>query len=75
MATVTLEKARQMLKAYLDAEFAVSEGRTVSFGGRSLTSFDLAEIRAGRQEWERKVKGLERAAAGGSASYKLATFD
>lgn len=69
---VTLSQAQNMLQRYLTAEQEVLEGRTVSFGGRTLSMADLDEIRSGRQEWERKVN---RASSGGSAPYKLATFE
>jgi hypothetical protein len=71
---VTLTQAQQMLQRYLTAEQEVLEGRTVSFGGRTLSMVDLDEIRAGRQEWERKVNGLQQAATGQSRPYKLADF-
>lgn len=71
---VTLEEARRMLRRYLDAEDAVLDGRSVTFGTRSLTMLDMDEIRAGRQEWERKVANLESAARGRSRPYKLAVF-
>ncbi|WJN60927.1 primosomal replication protein PriB/PriC domain protein [Pseudomonas sp. SO81] len=69
---VTLTQAQNMLQRYLTAEQEVLEGRTVSFGGRTLGMADLDEIRVGRQEWERKVNRLS---GGGSAGYKLATFE
>lgn len=71
---VTLDEARRMLRRYLDAEDAVLDGRSVTFGSRSLTMLDMDEIRAGRQEWERKVANLEQAARGGRRPYKLAVF-
>lgn len=70
-----LTQARRMLQRYMEAEEAVLDGQTINFGGRSMTMADLAKIRSGRQEWERKVKALEGAAVGGGSSYKLATFD
>lgn len=71
---VTLDEARRMLRRYLDAEDAVLDGRSVTFGSRSLTMLDMDEIRAGRQEWERKVANLEQTARGGRRPYKLAVF-
>ena len=50
------------------------DGRSVTFGPRTLTMLDMDEIRAGRQEWERKVANLEKAARGGRRPYKLAVF-
>lgn len=70
-----LTQAKRMLDRYMEAEDAVLDGRTITFEGRSLTLVDLPQLRAGRQEWERKVNSLERAAAGRSVGYSLASFD
>lgn len=72
---MTLETARTILQRYIDAEQEVLLGKSTSFGGRTLTMVDLAEIRQGRQEWERKVANLERSSSGQSRPYKLATFE
>lgn len=69
-----LETARDMLARYLAAEAEILDGKTVSFGGRTLTMVDLSEIQEGRREWERKVANLEAAAAGRRGPYKLAVF-
>lgn len=50
-----MSTATEMHAKYLAAEQAVLEGKTVKFGERLLGMEDLSEIRAGRQEWERKV--------------------
>lgn len=70
-----LTQARRMLQRYLEAEDAVLDGRTITFGGRSHTMVDLPQLREGRKEWERKVKALERSSTGGAAPYSLASFD
>jgi len=73
-----MSTATDMLARYLAAEQAVLEGKTVKFGERLLGMEDLAEIRAGRQEWERKAASE---AAGTSApriggiGYSLARMD
>lgn len=72
---MTLETARTILQRYIDAEQEVLLGKSTSFNGRTMTMVDLTEIRHGRQEWERKVAGLERSAAGQCRPYKLATFE
>ncbi len=71
---IELSQAKNILERYLEAELAVLDGRSVTFGSRVLTMADLDEIRAGRQEWERKVTSLENAARGRSRPYKLAVF-
>lgn len=47
--------AAEMLAKYLDAEARILSGQTFRFGDRMVTRADLAEIRKGRQEWERKA--------------------
>ena len=47
--------AQSMLSKYLAAEQAILEGKEVRFGDRTLRMEDLAEVRHGRQEWERRV--------------------
>lgn len=65
----------QMLQLYIDAEAKVLSGQTVEMNGRKLGRANLAEIRAGRQEWERKVAAAQTALLGRRSSYSLASFD
>lgn len=51
-----MTQATDMLAAYLAAETSILQGKDVSFGGRRQTMEDLPAIRAGRQEWERRVR-------------------
>lgn len=44
-----------MLSQYLAAEVAILGGQSYKWGERQLTRADLAQIQAGRREWERKV--------------------
>jgi len=44
-----------MLAAYLQAETDVLLGKEARLGDRVYRSEDLPAIRAGRQEWERRV--------------------
>lgn len=68
--------ATDMVAKYLEAETALLLGKTVSFGGRTLTVENLAEIRKGRQEWEARAarEGSSRPSIGG-LSYSVARFD
>lgn len=61
----------EMIAFYTDAELRVLKGQRVRFGDREWTRADLGEIRAGRQEWERKLQ-LQRNAR--RASYATADF-
>ncbi len=70
---MAMTTSQQMLERYLEAELAVLDGRSVTFGGRNLTMADLDQIRKGRMEWERRV-AAESAAASGRGGVSLATF-
>lgn len=50
-----MSTATDMLAAYLAAESLILQGKEATIGDRRLRLEDLAEIRAGRQEWELKV--------------------
>jgi len=72
--------ATDMLDKYLAAEQAILEGKSVSFGGRTLSHENLQEIRAGRQEWEAKVKAEQTPTANksrqiGGLGVSVARFD
>lgn len=74
-----MTQATDMLAAYLAAETAILRGKDVSFGGRRQTMEDLPAIRAGRQEWERRVQAESAQAAGvrgqsGLGRYSVARF-
>lgn len=64
--------AQVMLQAYLAAETAVLSGQSFRFGERQLTRADLAEIRAGRREWEAKAR--TETSGGSRMSVALADF-
>jgi len=80
----TLAQAQLTLAQYVAAEEAVLQGKEVRYsppnGGadRTWRSEDLQQIRAGRQEWERKVADLQAAANRvptlGGIRYGVASF-
>ncbi len=63
--------AQEMLEFYTQAEISVLKGQRVRFGDRDLTRADLAEIRAGRREWQSIAAAESRR---GSARYATADF-
>lgn len=65
--------AQDMVDRYLEAELAILQGKEILFNGRKLIMDDLEEIRAGRLEWERRLRAQQSAAAG-QPPYALATF-
>lgn len=71
-----MSTATEMVAKYLEAEAALLLGKSVSFNDRTLTSENLAEIRKGRQEWERRAAAeSNRGATFGGLSYSVARFD
>lgn len=66
----------EMLASYLAAERDILlYGKSTSADGRTLTTADLPEIRAGRQEWEARSLSAARVASGaGSLSVRTAVF-
>lgn len=64
--------AQTMLQTYINAEQAVLSGQSWRMGERQLTRADLAEIRAGRREWEARVASEAR--GGSRMSVALADF-
>ena len=63
-----MSTATDMLAKYIKAEGDLLEGKEVRIGDVTYRSEDLAQIRAGRQEWERKVLA-ERNRAAGAATF------
>lgn len=57
--------AQEMIDLYTEAETAVLFGKETQFNGRKAVMSDLPAIRAGRSEWEQKLKAEQRAARGG----------
>jgi hypothetical protein len=56
----------EMLNLYIEAEKAVLSGKEMMLNGRKVVYEDLGMIRAGRQEYERKVQAENRQSAGKS---------
>ncbi|KXS40031.1 MAG: hypothetical protein AWU54_2118 [Candidatus Frackibacter sp. T328-2] len=59
-----LEKAKQRLEAYYEAEMAVLAGQEYKIGTRSLTRANLEEIRAAIDSLEKQVDQLTAAVNG-----------
>jgi len=70
-----MSTATDMLAAYMAAEIAVLQGKEATIGDRKLRFEDLAEIRAGRKEWEAKASSelakTDRAHAIGGLRYSV----
>ena len=71
-----MSTSTDMRDLYLAAERDILQnGSTTRMGDRLLTMADLPDIRAGRQEWERRVAEESRRAAGvARVGYAVANF-
>lgn len=80
--TTPLEDAQAMVAAYLEAEKQILLGKEVRLGGPGLDRWlrfeDMGEVRAGRKEWEGRVKAMQQSTAStptfGGLSYSVADF-
>lgn len=59
-----------MRDKYIAAEAAILGGQVFKWGERQLTRADLAQVQAGRREWERKAA----CEAAGGVGVALANF-
>jgi hypothetical protein len=64
MVNERLEKAKERLSAYYEAELAVLAGQSYSIGSRSLTRANLAWIRTQIDNLENQVEELKAMAEG-----------
>lgn len=55
---ITLEQAKTHLKAWLDAELAVSTAQSYTIGSRTLTRANISEIRKQIEYWQNKYDEL-----------------
>jgi hypothetical protein len=55
-----MTQASEMFALYIEAEKAVLSGKEMMLNGRKVVYEDLAMIRQGRMEWERKVQAESR---------------
>lgn len=63
-----LQKAKDRLNAYYEAELAVLTGQEYRIGSRTLRRADLTEIRAAINELEKLVQQLEALASGNTTA-------
>ncbi|MBE2898092.1 hypothetical protein KRX11_10090 [Pasteurellaceae bacterium TAE3-ERU1] len=72
-----LDRAKEMLEHYRNAEIAVLKGKTVSFNGRTVSYESLSEIRKGMNFWQGRINELQNALlrTRGMPQYKLARFE
>lgn len=59
MSWITIEKARERLQMWLEAEAAVATGQSYRIGSRSLTRASLSDIRQQINFWRNEVAKLE----------------
>jgi len=59
MPVITKEMAEKYLKAWLDAELAITTGQSYSIGSRQLTRASMSEIRKQIEYWKNELAKLE----------------
>ena len=59
MSVITKEMAREMLQLWLDAERAVTTGKSYTIGTRSLTRANLSDIAERIKYWSNELAKLE----------------
>jgi len=64
MAGITLEQAQAKLDFYLSALDKIILKQKVEIDGESLTRANLADVQAGIDYWDKKVKTLSLAVSG-----------
>lgn len=64
------QQCQQMIDAYIAAELDVLAGKQTTINGKTMSTEDLGEIRAGRLEWERRLAAYSRPQGG----VKFASF-
>lgn len=69
-----MSKASDMIALYEEAEKKVLKGQAYSIDGTSFTRANLSELRAGRREWETKLRQEQAKTKGGSSMVTLADF-
>lgn len=73
----TLSEAQAQLAAWEAASLAIASGKEHQIGDRRIRLEDAAQVANMIRFWERKIAGLEAAAAGrrsGAGSYAVARF-
>ncbi|KHF27309.1 hypothetical protein LR68_03856 [Anoxybacillus sp. BCO1] len=75
MGAWTLQEARQHLRAWMDAELAVSTGQRYRIGTRELTRADLGEIAKRIQFWSNEVARLEKGRGSGARVLRVVPRD
>lgn len=68
MSTDRLQKAKDRLNAYYEAELAILAGQEYKIGSRTLRRADLQEIRKAIDALEKQVQMLEAQLNGGATS-------
>lgn len=71
----TLEEAQNHLRAWLDAELAISTGQRYKIGSRELVRADLSQVKERIQFWQNEVIRLERGNSRGARVFRVVPRD
>jgi hypothetical protein len=75
MSVITKEVAREMLMLWLDAERAVTTGKSYTIGTRSLTRANISEIAERIKFWRNELEKLESGRGSGMRVFRAVPRD
>ena len=75
MSGITVERAKEYLEIWLDAEKAVATGQSYKIGSRSLTRANLSDIRDSIRYWRNELEKLESGRGSGARVLRVVPRD
>lgn len=70
-----LAEAKEMRAAWVEAEKALTTGKSYQIGTRSLNRVDLSEVREAIQYWTNEIARIENLAVGRGRAYRVIPRD
>ncbi len=70
-----LAEAKEMRAAWIEAEKALTTGKSYQIGTRSLSRVDLSEVRDAIDYWTNEIARIENLAVGRGRAYRVVPRD
>ncbi len=70
-----LAEAKEMRAAWIEAEKALTTGKSYQIGTRSLSRVDLSEVRDAIDYWTNEIARIENLAVGRGRAYRIIPRD
>lgn len=70
-----LAEAKEMRSAWIEAEKALTTGKSYQIGTRSLSRVDLSEVRDAIDYWTNEIARIENLAVGRGRAYRVIPRD